>query len=108
MNSHKNVQRDIAPDALDSVIRWALHDSVTGAEPSPQGWERLKRRLADEQAGVQTEKSGLFRRIGRAWTFSLVRPSIALPLPLYDWHANRLTHTMRIVEGKMPVLRVVS
>lgn len=32
-------------DALDLLIRAALHQSVRGAAPSPRVWERIKKRV---------------------------------------------------------------
>ncbi len=98
MNSRENAQQDIT---IDSLIRWALHDSVAGAEPSPQGWEQLKQRIT-------TDRANPLRPARRAWSLSLSRPKFAWHLPLYDLGANRLVHAMRTVERGMPILRLVS
>ena len=36
---------DNSRDALDVLLRAALHQSVSGAEPAPRVWERIERRV---------------------------------------------------------------
>jgi hypothetical protein len=48
MSSHRADRDPFLDESLDGLIRWALHDEVHGAEPSPQVWERIQTRIRHE------------------------------------------------------------
>jgi hypothetical protein len=50
MNSRR-LDRECSDNDMDCLIYWALHDAVADARPSPQVWERVQQRIADD-AGV--------------------------------------------------------
>ena len=52
MSSRKRDKEQLVNDSLDGLIRWALHDSVAGAEPSSQVWERIEGRVVEELGDV--------------------------------------------------------
>lgn len=61
-------------ECIDYLIRWGLHDLVAGAEPSPQVWRRVERRvLSDPSANVSRTP---------VWRTMLLQhlPSLILPL----------------------------
>jgi hypothetical protein len=117
MSSHK--QDRSSTDALDSFIRWALHDSVAGAEPSSQVWQRVKTRVLDD---IDVAKAHPPRRrkmpSSRLWFSWLVGAGANFPVPgdprvawqrrLHPFDMRAPLSVMRIVEGKMPVLRLVA
>jgi hypothetical protein len=37
-------------DEIDTLVRWALRDSVAGEEPSPDVWHRIRARLEQPKA----------------------------------------------------------
>jgi hypothetical protein len=41
MTLHRYIAEEQTTDELDSLIQWALHESVAGAAPSPHAWERV-------------------------------------------------------------------
>jgi hypothetical protein len=118
MNILREDKDRFAEDGLDGLIRWALHDSVADAEPSPLVWERIQQRILDER---ETTTPSLPRR--RIWSRSmwlgwLVGAGANCPVPgdprlawqrrLHAFDMRGSMSIVRIVEGGMPVLRLVS
>ena len=106
-------------DNLDGLIRLVLQDSVAGAEPSPQVWER------NEQHNVKIDKARSTATFvqhktapPRAWLGWLVGAGNGFPVPgdprsawqrrLHAFDMRGSLSIMRIVEGKMPAMRIVS
>jgi hypothetical protein len=118
MNSHKREKGNQVNDSLDGLIRWALHDSVAGAEPSSQVWERIEARVAEEleqAAKLHQSRSQTFRP--RSWLARLLGVGLHNRVPGYPQSAEqrRLYANMqatqsglRLVEWTIPVLRLVS
>jgi len=44
----RDVSERRCPDQLDVMIRWTLRESVAGATPPTDGWERIKERLSQQ------------------------------------------------------------
>jgi len=119
MSSHRDDQDRSNSDGLDSLVRWALHDSVADAEPSPQVWERIKGRVLDDAAITKAHRPRR-RRLpsSRLWLSWLVGAGAGYPVPgdpraawqrrLHAFDMRAPLSVMRIVEGKMPVLRLVA
>jgi hypothetical protein len=119
MSSRRDDQDRSNTDGLDSLVRWALQDSVADAEPSPQVWERIKGRVLDD-AAIAKARSPRWRRLpsSRMWLSWLVGAGAGYPVPgdpraawqrrLHAFDMRAPLSVMRIVEGQMPVLRVVA
>jgi hypothetical protein len=43
-------------DEIDTLVRWALRDSVAGEEPSPDVWHRIRARLEQPKAQSHPQK----------------------------------------------------
>jgi hypothetical protein len=116
----RRVNRDqSAEDNVDRLIRWALHDSVAGAEPSPQVWDRIQRGITG-QAKAQAVSAppwyaALFRRLSARWLVGAGAPSPVHADPRLAWQrrmqafdADASLSVLRIIEGQMPAMRLVS
>jgi hypothetical protein len=81
--SLNRVDRDPSVDNIDSIIRWALRDSVADAEPSPQVWERIRQRIRG-RAGASVERAPARHKalLRRLWPSQLVRPGATLVVPM--------------------------
>jgi hypothetical protein len=106
-------------ESLDGLIRWALHDGVHGAEPSPQAWERIQTRIrdgADSAVARPRKRQNPLSR--RSWLGWLVGAGADFPVPgdpRAAWQRQMLAADMgmslsivRIIEGRMPILRLVA
>jgi hypothetical protein len=116
----RRVDRDQSSnDNVDRLIRWALHDSVAGAEPSPQVWERIQQSITD-QAKSQAVSAPrwyeiLFRYLAARWLVGAGAPSPVRGDPRLAWQqrmqafdADASLSVLRIIEGQMPAMRLVS
>jgi hypothetical protein len=114
-------------DGIDCLTRWALQDSVAGAEPSPQVWERIQQSIADNGVTVSKDApawyEALLRFLSARW---LIGGGEAGSVPgdprlashrdtgtvwqervrAFDMSASLLV--MRTIEGNMPFLRLVA
>jgi len=104
---------------LDSLIRWALHDSVADDEPSPEVWKRIQQDIVNERrtavARTPVRPHGKPRRLWLGW---LLGAGAEYPVPgdprfawqrrLHAFDMRAPLSIVRIVEGKMPTLRLVS
>jgi hypothetical protein len=119
MNSHRRVKEKQVDDSLDGLIRWALHDSVAGAEPSSQVWERIEAGIAEElgqTANFSQPRSQSFRPCRwLAWLLGAgarnLVPDYPRSLEQRRLHALELRASqsgVSLVECTMPVLRLVA
>ena len=119
MSSHRADRDPFLDESLDGLIRWALHDEVHGAEPSPQVWERIQTRIrheADSAVARPRQRQKPLSR--RSWLGWLVGAGASFPVPgdpRAAWQRQMLASDMglslsivRIIEGRMPVLRLVA
>jgi hypothetical protein len=117
MSSRRADRERQADHAFDSLIRWALHDTVDGAEPSPQVWERVQQRVSDDVSAAGTSPpSRLFSR--HLWLGWLLGAGADFPVPgdprlawqrrLHAFDVRAPLTVVSIVEGNMPALRLVS
>jgi len=118
MSSHRREKEKQLDDYLDGLIRWALHDSVAGAEPSSQVWERIEGRVVEElgqAAKLHRSRRQTFRP--RSWLAWLLGAGAHNLVPGYPRSAEqrRLYANMRaaqsgvrLIECTMPVLRLVA
>jgi hypothetical protein len=106
-------------DGIDALIRWALHDSIAEAEPSPILWDQIQRRIQQEQEITEPpprRRQRYFAR--RSWLGWLIGAGANYPVPgdpraawqrrLHGFDMQASLSIVRIVEGKMPALRVVA
>lgn len=119
MSSHKREKEKQINDSLDGLIRWALHDSVADAEPSPQVWERIRQQVANEPLAASpppsSERKILPRRLWLTW---LIGAGAEQPMPgdprlawqrrLHAFDMRGPASVVRIVEAKMLAMRMVS
>ena len=112
MSSHR-----VDEEKLDQLIYRALHDSVADADPSPQVWERIQKSvLEDAGAAVVTapaKQSALpwYARLGQLMGVGVSvtgDPRLAWQRRLYAFDMRAPVSVMRIVEGRMAMLRMVS
>jgi ABC-type dipeptide/oligopeptide/nickel transport system ATPase subunit len=81
MSSHRTNKGKSTNKSIDYLIRWALHDSVADAEPSPQIWERIQERITDGAGAVMTNAP--------AWHEMLLRRLLNLYLAaLCSWNLS--------------------
>jgi hypothetical protein len=119
MNSHRQVKEKQIDDSLDGLIRWALHDSVAGAEPSSQVWERIEASVVEEleqAAKLPQPRSQTYRP--RSWLAGLLGAGARNLVPGYTRSAGqRQLHAFEfrasqsgvsLVECTLPVLRLVA
>ncbi len=118
MNLHKVDESKFHDDNIDHLIRWALHDSVAGAEPSAQVWERIQQGIADCETATASAPvwyRALWQRLTARWLAEVgvhvpaqgdVQPSGQGRMYAFDMRAPM--SMVRIIEGKMPVVRLVS
>ena len=117
MSLPKDKERHI-DDNLDGLIRWSLQDSVAGAEPSPQVWERIQQHVkAAEVAQMEPPaRDSIWPR--RPWLGWLLGAGADYPVPgdprsawqrrLHAFDIRASSSVVRIVEGKMPGLRMLA
>ncbi len=119
MGMHSADKDGIANDGLDGLIRWALQDAVAGAEPSPQVWERLQQRVLDDGASAVAGPPPRKRPFTpRPWLAWLIGAGANYPVPgdprlawqrrLHGFDMRASLSIVRIIEGSIPVLRMVS
>jgi hypothetical protein len=109
----------VVDDGLDSLIRWALYDSVADAEPSPQVWENIQESIASERK-TTVARGPARRKImpRRLWWGWLLGAGAQFPVPgdprfawqrrLHAFDMRAPLSIVRMIEGKMPTLRLVS
>ncbi len=125
MNLHR--VKESSDDGVDYLISWALQDSVVGAEPSPQVWERIQQSIADNAATAAADApawyDALLRRLSARW---LIGSGEASSVPgdtrlashkdtgtmwqerVRAFDVGASLSVMRIIEGNMPFLRLVA
>jgi hypothetical protein len=119
MSLRRSDKEQLVDDSLDGLIRWALHDSVADAEPSPQVWERIRQRVVEDAEGAMAPSSArrrvLPRRLWLAWLIGagadypvLGDPRAAWQRRLHSFDMRASLSVVRIVEAKMPTMRLVS
>ena len=119
MSSRKNDQEQWVNDSTDNLIRWALHDSVAGAEPSSRVWERIEGRIAAEMgnavAPLQPRRKVFWRRLSLAWLVGAgadnlvpADPRFAGQRRLRAYDTRTPQSVVRLVECTMPALRLVA
>jgi hypothetical protein len=121
MSSRKTDPDLTTNDNLDHLIRWSLHFSVAEAEPSDAVWERIQQQVALKieadavPSGIPAHIKLWFKRLWQGWTAGLETPPPIASDPLLQWH--RQNHAMdqrtlrmgvSVIEGNLPVLRLVS
>ncbi len=116
--SSRRAERDRRThNEFDSLIRWALHDSVAAEEPSPDVWEQIQQRIADDATVARAAPpSRIFSR--RLWLGWLIGAGANFPVPgdprlawqrrLHAFDVRAPLSIVSMVEGKMPLLRLVS
>jgi len=116
--SSRRAERDrCTHNEFDSLIRWALHDSVAAEAPSPHVGERIQQRIVDESTVARSARpSRIFSR--RLWLGWLIGAGANFPVPgdpRLAWQQRLHTFDVRaplsivsMVEGTMPILRLVS
>ncbi len=120
MSLHRADKEKLVDEYLDGLISWALQDSVACAEPSPQVWERIQQNVIEgaENAAANPPPArdlGFPRRPRLGW---LVGAGAEFPVPgdprlawqrrLHAFDMRASLSIVRIVEGKMPAMRMVS
>ncbi len=127
MSLRKMKSKEYFDDGIDCLTRWALQDSVAGAEPSPQVWERIQQSIADNGATIIADSPAwyevLLRRLSARWLIGGGEASSVPGDPRLASHRDTGTvwqerlrafdmgaslSVMRIVEGNMPFLRLVA
>jgi hypothetical protein len=111
MSSHSK-DPDVGLDNLDGMIRWALHEAVADAEPSPDLWERIENQVRS------VERRRRDRPLRRLWLSWLIGAGASYPVPadprlawqrhLHAFDMRASLSMVRILESSMPVLRVVA
>jgi hypothetical protein len=119
MSSHSADTGKANDERLDYLVRWALHGAVADAEPSPHLWERIQTRIIDG-AGAATADAPARRKSSsrRGWLSQLAGAGAPYPVPgdprlawqrrLHAFDMRASLSILRITEGKMPFLRLVS
>jgi len=119
MSLHSTDKDRFTNDGIDDLIHWALRDSVAGEEPSPHVWERIQGGvLARREAALASRprrRKALKRRLWLSW---LVGAGANFPVPgdpriawqrrLHAFDVRAPLSVLRMVEGKMATLRLVS
>lgn len=111
--------KESSDDGMDHLISWALQDSVAGAEPSPQVWERIQQSIADNDAIVVEDAPAWYRVLLRClsarWLIGGGQASSVPGDPRLAWQERVRAFDMgaslsvvRIIEGNMPFLRLVA
>jgi hypothetical protein len=105
-------------DNLDVLLRWALQDSVAGAEPSSQVWQRIQQQIEGGEPVVTDPPARHRVRSRRPWLGWLLGAGASFPVPgdprsawqrrLHAFDMRASLSIVRIVEGKMPSMRMVS
>ncbi len=114
-------------DGIDCLTRWALQDSVVGAEPSPQVWERIQQSIADNAATAAEDAPAWYEALLRRLSaLVLIRSGEASSVPgdprlashrdtgtlwqerVRAFDVSASLSVMRIIEGNMPFLRLVA
>ena len=84
MTSHKGTLEKCPKDELDSLIRWALRERVSGVAPSPHVWERIQEHV---KRGAVAGQAGLsftpFLRALVAWLLADTCPSSFMMQPAW-------------------------
>jgi hypothetical protein len=121
MSSHKTDLDLTTNDSLDHLIRWSLHFSVAEAQPSDAVWERIQQKVTVEMeadappTGMSARLKLWLKRLLQGWVAGLETPPPTVSDPLLQWH--RQNHAMdqrtlrmgvSVIEGNLPVLRLVS
>jgi hypothetical protein len=112
MSSHRVDDEWSTNDSIDGLIRWSLQDSVAGAEPSPQVWDRIQQHVAEEREQVAVHlRIQRAMRSRRSWFAGLVGAGAAFPVPAdprVAWQRRMNAYDVRLAECSMPVLRLVT
>jgi hypothetical protein len=106
-------------DDLDGLIRCVLQESVAGAEPSPLVWERIQEQVAGEERALTPRSRAPHKSLSRRlWLGWLIGAGASFPVPgdpraawqrrLHVFDVRAPASIIRIIEGKMPSLRLVS
>ena len=116
MNLHR--MKESSDDGMDYLISWALQDSVAGAEPSPQVWERIQQSITDNDVTVKDAPAWyqvLLRYLSARWLIGGGQASSVPGDPRLAWQERvrafdmgSSLSVMRIIEGNMPFLRLVA
>jgi hypothetical protein len=88
MTSRRDVLERRFADELDRVIRWVLHESVVGAQPSPQVWGRIVERVArtSTRGSMGPRSSRGYRPVMARW--SRVDAFLSAQVASWAWPGN--------------------
>jgi hypothetical protein len=115
MSFHRGQRGQSIENGLDQLIRCILYDSVADAEPSPQVWERIQKRILDEKPAAKKSVFGryktLFHSLWIDWSAGAsisvpanTDPRVAWQPRLYFFDISAPLSFVRMFEGKMLVL----
>jgi hypothetical protein len=119
MSLHRADRDRLLDDNLDSMLRWALQDSVASVQPSSQVWERIEQQVVEgvESAAIDppTRRRAFSRRPWLGWLLGAGAdfpvpgdPRLAWQRRMHAFDMRASLSVVRIIEGKMPTLRMVA
>jgi hypothetical protein len=114
MSFHRRQSQSVE-NGLDQLIRCMLYDSVAGAEPSPQVWERIQKRVLDDKRAARTSTFArcktFLQDLCTVWLADAGAPLLVPGDPraawqprLYFFDISAPLSFVRMFEGKMLVL----
>ncbi len=118
MSLRSNKHR-LSDDDLDALIRWGLYDIVADTEPSSRVWQQIERQVREERRAAAPPKPVQHKKVTRRpWWGWLIGAGAEYPVPgdprfawqrrLHAFDMRAPVSVLRIVEGKLPAMRLVS